>query len=130
MTPVGSLSAEQKREQTSLEASGASTSLQASGTTTIPITIMTGSPNLNSSGTYLGNEASFETSPGARLKPIPRDRLKYQKYVVYGDQQQQQQQQPEGGDGLNSSQLSFEDASRLHSSAIAMETATDRKSVV
>lgn len=127
MTPAGDLSGEQKRLDTgtSLEASGAST-LRATGTTTqhvtIPMTISTGSPNLNSSATYLGNDASYETSsPGARLKPIPRDRLKYQKYVVYGDHQQQNQ---EADDALNSSQLSFEDASRLHSSAIAMETAT------
>ena len=133
MSPAGDLSAEQKRQielGSSLEASGAST-FHATGTgavtqhASIPMTVMTGSPNLNSSANYLGNDASYDnSSPGARLKPIPRDRLKYQKYVVYGEQQQQQQQQDVVEDGLNSSQLSFEDASRLHSSAIAMETAT------
>jgi hypothetical protein len=130
MSPAGDLSSEQKRQLelgSSLEASGAST-FHATGTGTatqhasIPMTVMTGSPNLNSSANYLGNDASYDnSSPGARLKPIPRDRLKYQKYVVYGEQQQQQDVVE---DGLNSSQLSFEDASRLHSSAIAMETAT------
>jgi len=92
-------------------------SLEVSGA----YTILGGSPNQN--GSYLGHEASYETSSpgqgGSKLRPIPKERLKYQKYVVYGDQHQQ-----EGEDGLNSSQLSFEDASRLHSSAIAMETAT------
>lgn len=38
---------------------------------------------------------------------------------MYGEQQQHQVD-----DGLNSSQLSFDDAARLHSSAIAMEAAT------
>ena len=81
-----------------------------------------GSPDMMHSS-YLGNERSYEAagSPGGgggRLRPIPKERLKYQKYVVYGEQQQH-----EVDDGLNSSQLSFEDAPRLHSSAIAMETA-------
>jgi chromosome segregation ATPase len=104
---------------TSLEASGSATRMHGSDSTHELLTHATGSPGLGSSGNYVGHEASYERgSPGGRLRPIPKDRLKYQKYV-YGEQQQH-----EVDDGLNSSQLSFEDASRLHSSAIAMETAT------
>ena len=89
---------------------------------------MTGSPMLNNTsmgGNYFGQDASFErseggTTPVGKLKPIPKERLRYQKYMVYGDMQQH-----EVDDGnLSAASLSFEDASRLHSSAIAMETAT------
>jgi hypothetical protein len=107
----------QAEMSSSLEASVSATVLQA-GT---PHAGGVLSPNAAHSS-YLGHEGSYEAgSPGGggRLRPIPKERLKYQKYVVYGEQQQQ-----EVDDGLNSSQLSFEDASRLHSSAIAMETAT------
>ena len=87
-----------------------------------PGAILSGSPSATHAS-YLGNETSYEAvSPGqgSKLRPIPKEQLKgYKRYVVYGDTQNH-----EPDDGLNSSQLSFEDASRLHSSAIAMETAT------
>ena len=69
-----------------------------------------------------GDAKDGGASPGAnRLKPIPKDRLKLNTYTITGTLQGEL---TDADDGLNSSALSFEDASRLHSSAIAMETAT------
>ena len=87
-------------------------------------TIASGSTTLSESHMKGATDQSTVQNDGEHgtpipLRPIPKERLKYQKYVVYGDQQQE-----EVDDALNSSTLSFEDASRLHSSAIAMETAT------